>query len=418
MTTGGPAIDLSASAPRARLNVLVLSRNFPNAALPRLGLWVEGLVRHSAAWRSTVVSPVPYCPPVPFLSENYTRFRHVPPRTQIGEVEVSYPRVLTPPGGRLRALEGHAYLAGVHAEVARIWERAPFDAIHAHFTYPDGWAAVQLGRQFGVPVIITEHASWRSWFGTSPIVRTMALEALSGCVFHVSVGSALRREMADLTGENAKLRVIPCGVDGATFHRRSDGVAMKSRQILFVGAVRRVKGLDVLLRALRCLVQRGREETLVVAGDTFFEEYRATLRHAEQMVASLGLQDRVRFLGGQEPAAVARLMQESAVLVLPSRRETLGMVLVEALACGTPIVATDCGGPSDIVTNEVGVLVPPDEPDTMARAIAHVIDHPGRYNPDRLRAHALGKFAWPRITTQYLELFECAAASNRERVLS
>ena len=393
--------------------MLVLSRNFPNAALPRLGLWVEGLVRHAQEWDSTVIAPVPYCPPLPFLSENYTRFRRVPHQTRIANADVRHARLLTFPGGRFRPLEGQAYLAGVAGAVADASKGRPVDVIHAHFTYPDGWAAVKLGQRLNAPVVITEHASWRSWFATSPFVRARTLEAIAGCAFHVSVGAALRTEIAEMAGDSPKLRVIPCGVDGATFSLPAAGVPKKAHQVLFVGAVRRVKGLDVLLGALHQLARSGRAEHLVVVGDAFYPEYRQALHEAEQMATDLGLSDRVTFLGGQDPSVVARLMQESAVVVLPSRRETLGMVLVEALACGTPVVATDCGGPSDIVTPATGRLTPIEDPAAMAKAIADVIDHPDQFDAGVLRAHALEKFAWSRVAAEYRRLYELALDSRR-----
>jgi glycosyltransferase involved in cell wall biosynthesis len=98
-------------------------------------------------------------------------------------------------------------------------------------------------------------------------------------------------------------------------------------------------------------------------------------------------------------------MRQSAVLVLPSRRETFGSVLVEALACGTPVVASRCGGPEDIVTPEVGRLVEPEDEHALAAAIEQVLDDAAAYEPVRLREYALEHFAWPRIAGRIAELY-------------
>src|SRR5262245_7386137 len=124
------------------------------------------------------------------------------------------------------------------------------------------------------------------------------------------------------------------------------------------------------------------------------------------MAADSGLQARVDFFGGKTQAELARCMQQSGVLVLPSRKESLGMVLVESLACGTPVVATRSGGPEDIVNEQVGVLVPPEDPEALADGIERVLQRPDDFNPAVLREYALGIFSWNRISRQYLELYQ------------
>ena len=90
-------------------------------------------------------------------------------------------------------------------------------------------------------------------------------------------------------------------------------------------------------------------------------------------------------------------MAESALLVLPSRAESFGAVLVEALACGTPVVATRCGGPEDIVRDGLGVLVPSGDPDALGHGILAVLKGRGSYTPEKLRRDALMRFSWDRI---------------------
>ena len=388
------------------MKVLTLTNNYPSAAIPRRGLWVEALIRHSAdKWDGCVVAPVPWCPPIPFLPENYARFRRVPLSEPTGAAEVFHPRTWTPPGGRFRSLEGDWLLSCVGRQIGALRNRFPFDVIHAHFTYPEGWVAARLGEQLGVPVVITEHASWRGWADWQPRVLDRARWAVERSAAHVSVGTALRDEIAEMTGDSARLHVIPLGVDETVFKFPPPGQEKRPHQLLFVGAVRPVKGLDVLLQALAILASQGRPETLTVIGDSFFSAYVQARRDAERQVRELGLGDRVTFLGGMAQPDVARFMQQSALLVSPSRRETLGMVLVEALACGTPVVATRSGGPADIVTPEVGRLVRVEDPGALAAAIAEVVDSRNTFDPRHLRAHALARFGWENVTNRYLALY-------------
>src|SRR5262245_22038436 len=129
-----------------------------------------------------------------------------------------------------------------------------------------------------------------------------------------------------------------------------------------------------------------------------------------QLASDLGLADRVNFAGKKPLNELVQLMQESALLVLPSRKESLGVVLVEALACGTPVVATRCGGPEDIVTSRAGVLVRPDDPEALAAGIELVIDRREAYNPVSLREYAFEKFSWTTIAKQHVDLYREAIA--------
>ena len=121
-----------------------------------------------------------------------------------------------------------------------------------------------------------------------------------------------------------------------------------------------------------------------------------------------GARNYAEFIGERPPDEVARLMRRSAVVVLPSRAESFGAVLVEALACGTPVIATRCGGPEDIVTERVGLLIDKERPDVLAAAIERVLDRRSDYDPAELRAHALDNFSWDRVAQQTVELYDAA----------
>lgn len=395
----------------ARLRVLVLSRNYPNDVLPLLGIWVDRMVRFATATLDMmVVAPVPYCPPLPFLSENYRRFRRVRRlRTEQG-LTVYHPPFIVPAGSRLLALEGLGYLACIRRLVRRIRRNFPFDLIHAHFTYPDGWAAVRLGRQLGVPVIITEQAMWGPAMDAHPTVRSQAVWAARNCAYHIAISTALRASIVRYAGESSRLRVIPDGVDGSVFTLPPAGRPYLPSQILFVGNIRHVKGVDILLRAMPLVAVRRPDARLILIGESFYASYRAEYQRMKDLAAELGISDRVDFAGGKTDEEVVSFMQQSAVLVLPSRRESLGMVLAEALACGTPVVATRSGGPQDIVTPDVGILVPPEDPAALADGILQVLERRPGYQAEQLRAHALAGFGLESVHRRVAELYQAAVA--------
>jgi glycosyltransferase involved in cell wall biosynthesis len=389
-----------------RPKVLVLSKSYPNHVFEVQGLWVENLVRHSAKFcEPRVIAPVQYCPPIPGLPEYYKRFRSVPRHCFASGIEVFHPRMLVGPGYSLHSIESRIYYWAARRVAKRLRRDFPFELIHAHFTYPDGVAAVRLGKQFGVPVIITEQNPWGPWMDEDTAVRRQTIRAAQECTFQIAISHSVRESIVRLTGESDKLRVVPDAVDGDTFTLLEKGRQLIPNQIIFVGAIRPVKGVDVLLRAVRLLVDAGRDAKLVLVGESFFRNYQKEYNRLRQMAAELTIAGRVNFAGKKPLAELVSEIQRSALLVLPSRAESFGMVLVEALACGTPVVATRCGGPEDIVNDQVGVLVPPEDPEALAAGIAHVLDKRSSYNPAVLRSYALQQFGLDSVGSRLKSLY-------------
>jgi teichuronic acid biosynthesis glycosyltransferase TuaC len=393
--------------------VLVLSRNYPNNVMGLSGLWVEGLARAlGRLCEVRVVSPVPYCPPVP-RGVSFGQFRQIRRRDRINGIEVSYPRFFTGPAQTLDRVEATSYYWGVRSAIARLRRDFPFDLIHAHVGYPDGVVAARLGRRHRVPVLMTEHAPWVPWMEAAPAVRTQAVWASHEAAFHIAVSRYVCATIARFTGDSDRLRVIPNGVDGHLFVRPADESARDPERILYVGRIHTIKGVDVLLRTMRRLVERRPSARLTLVGGGFI--YRGYQRQEDalrRMAGELRLDGHIEFAGGRPPEEVADWMQRSAVLVLPSRAEAFGAVLVEALACGTPVVATRCGGPEEVVNDRVGRLVPIEDEEALASAIEDVLAHRERYDPRQLRRYALEGFSWDTIARRTVDLYE--AALNRQ----
>jgi glycosyltransferase involved in cell wall biosynthesis len=170
--------------------------------------------------------------------------------------------------------------------------------------------------------------------------------------------------------------------------------------------------VDVLLEAFALLRRRGVEVRLALAGDPYYRAYEREAQRLRELAETLGVAEFIDMLGGQPPADVARLMAESAVVVLPSRRESFGAVLIEALACGTPVVATRCGGPEEIVTPDVGKLVPTEDPPALAAALLDVLEHAEAYDPQALRRYALTRFGPATVGQQIATRYDAAFSSG------
>lgn len=411
----------AAAAPAAgpwaadRLNVLILSRSYPNDRLPLLGLWVKRLADHCAPQcRMTVIAPVPYCPPG-LGASRVAEFRRIARRRRDGQVRVFHPRFLVGPGRALYPSEALAYYLGVRALADRLHRRRPFDVIHGHFTYPDGVVAARLAQRYGVPVVITEHAPWRpNWMDVSRVVRRQAVWAARRAAVHLAVSRSVRTTIAEFTGTDERIRVVPIGVDASVFTPASQAASSGAPQVLYVGLINYNKGVDVLLNAWRLVQERRPDARLALVGGSFYRHTRRQENELRALAAQLGLRG-VTFHGLQRPDEVARRMRESALLVLPSHAESFGAVLIEALASGVPVVSTYCGGAEDIVVDGVGTLVPPGDVAALADAIIGMLERRGAYDPQRLRTHAVERFAWERVAAETIDVYRTAVATARHR---
>jgi teichuronic acid biosynthesis glycosyltransferase TuaC len=380
--------------------VLVLSRNYPNNVIPLAGLWVEGLTRAlSCLCEVRVVSPVPYSPPMP-KGVRFGEFRRIRRRDRVNGIVISYPRFFTGPASTLDRIEAITYYWGVRGDIARLRREFSFDVIHAHFGFPDGVVATRLGRRYRVRV---------PWMNAAPAIRAQAVRASREAAFHIAGSRYVRATIARFTGDSDRLRTIPIGVNGQVFVRPPDEAARDPERILYVGRIHSIKGVDVLLRTMRRLIEMRPSARLVLVGGGFpYRGYQRQENALRRLAGELCLDGHIEFVGGQPPEKVAEWMGRSAVLVLPSRAEAFGAVLIEALACGTPVVATRCGGPEDVVNDRVGRLVPSDDEEALAGAIENVLAHRDRYDPAQLRAYALEGFSWDTIARRTLDLYEAA----------
>ena len=386
--------------------MLVLARSYPSDIFPTLGLWTEQpTVRLAERCDMRVVSPVPWCPPLPAAGrfEQYARFRRVPRLDRRHGVEIAHPRFVVGPGTSLYPLEARAYAAGIARTVEQLHKRFPFDLVHAHLIYPEGVVAERIARRYGVPFVVTEHAPWTGWLDRVGVAR-QAVPAARSAAAIMPVSTSVLGTIRAYAGDRVHGTVVPVGVDAELFVP-GDERERRGDQILFVGWINFNKGIDVLLAAMTELAGRDIPARLLLVGGSFYRNTRLQEERLRAYAATLGLGDRVRFLGRQPPHEVARLMAESTVVVLPSRAESFGAVLVEALACGTPVVATRCGGPEDIVVDGVGELVAVEDAAGLADALARVLGEPGRYDREHLRRYALERFGWDTIVDRIHDVY-------------
>ncbi len=386
------------------LRVLTIARNYPNESYPALGIWVQRLVRVSqAVAEQTVISPVPYVPPLLPVGR-YERFRRVAKHRIDQGIEIHCPRVPFGPGMLLHRFEARLIYPFVMRVALRLHRERAFHLIHAHFIYPDGVVAARLGCLLGIPVVTTEHTLWSPWLDENRSVRRQVAQALPHIQVVSVVSRAVRESVMRFLKDESRIEILPNVVDDA-FRLRARDEPWDPNQLLFVGVVRRVKGLDVLVRALARLTQNRPQLRLRVLGEPFYGGYRRDEEEVRRLITSLGLEQRVEFSGYAPPEEVARVMRRSALLVVPSRRESFSAVTVEAIASGTPVVATSCGGPEEIVSENTGRIVPTEDDEALAKAIDDVLRARPSFEGERMRSEVMARFGPDQVAARVHQIY-------------
>ena len=390
-------------SPTRPISVLTFSTLYPNREMPYLGIFVEsrlrGLLRSGEA-ASMVVAPVPWFPFDKPMFGRYGAFARVPREELRHGIPVLHPRYpLLPKLGMSSApFLMYAGLRKALAEILRA--RFGFDLIDAHYVYPDGVAAVLLGRSLGKPVVITARGTDINLISHYRLAKRWIRWAAQRADGIVAVSDALRDRLIELGVPGSRIVVLRNGVDLELFAPRDRGAARRELSLnpsgpvlASVGWLIPRKGHDLAIRAAALLP----EATLLIVGEGPED---AALRRLAQRT---GVASRVHFLGSMPRMRLTDVYNAADVLVLASTREGLPNVLLEALACGTPVVATAVWGTPEIVTTpSAGRLVEEQSPEALARAIRDLLaDPPARA---AVRAHA-ERFDWEPTTAGQIRLF-------------
>ncbi len=359
------AADLVDTSPTSR-NVAVVTPWFPNRQLPWRGAFVQAMVEatagvcdrmtvyHCDSWVATMSKAADKAVDRAFQSLLPHTLR---PRPTVGGAELVYVPVPVPRGQS-------------HAEIARREEYALRSAVghdglttpvvHAHVGFYGGWAAIR-NTPPGARVFVTEHATFLSAVLAEPAAREMYDEVLSRSTALFAVGEPVRAPLVATFPHHAhRIHQI---ANPISFEERRPAPVMGLRRWLFVGGLIERKGVTLLLEAFaKCHAEDPTLSLTLVGDGQLSDQLRAR-------AAALGLERTVTLTGDLPPAQALRLMREHDLLVHPSRFETFGVTVVEAIAAGMPVLVTRCGGPEETLAGLASAAAEfidvDDDPDTI-----------------------------------------------------
>jgi len=262
------------------------------------------------------------------------------------------------------------------------------DVIHAHITLPAGWSALGLGRRNGIPVVLTEHSSPYIMHLTTDLKRRLVCETLRDVNKVIAVSPALAKQLVEVQpGLEPEIGAM-VRTDFFVPANRVEKPQKTGKSFFVAARLVEEKGLSHLIKAVHLLVEKGLKSfELVIGGDG------PVRQSLEMMVQTLGISKYCRFLGALNREQVRAQMQDCDAFVLSSLRETFGVVVGEAMACGKPVISTRCGGPEFILNEQTGVLVDVGSPEALAAAMEDFISGHVAFDARTVRESVVTRFS-------------------------
>jgi glycosyltransferase involved in cell wall biosynthesis len=394
------------------VRILTFTSLFPNSAQPNLGVFVYQRMAAVAALPGNsleVIAPLPWSPPL-LGGEKGHRMRGIPSKENIGGLPVHHPRYPLVPGISMPIHARMMYL-GAAGLARQLHRENPFDCIDAHYVYPDGKAAMLTGRTLHLPVIVSARGSDINLFPTFRLVRPQIQKTLREAAGLIAVSEALKKAMLEVAATPCDIRAIGNGVDPTRFFpvgkreaRDKLGISQEARIIVSVAALVPVKGHARLLQAFRNLLTKFSDVHLYLVGEG------ASRAELEALATVLGLRDRVRFVGTCPNERLRDWYSAADVSCLASSREGWPNVVLESLACGTPVVATRVWGTPEILTSpDLGILVEQD-PSSIAAGLEGALSR--EWGHDGLVQFSRGR-EWSAVAREVDSYFQKVLANKR-----
>mgnify|MGYP000108348056 CR=1 FL=1 len=342
------------------MRILVFTSLFPNNIHTEHGIFIKNrLLRLSKShgYNVIVLAPVPYAPSW-FPFEPWSAYSRVKKEESIDVMTIYHPRYPLVPKLSM-PLHGLLMYAACKRFVDKHLSEFPYDLIDGHYIYPDCLAAALLGKAFQKPVFVSARGSDVNQFTRFKAIKPQIKWTLEQAEHVVSVCSALKQEMVDLGIAEHKISVVPNGVDTNTFTlsdrttaRQRLAIASGEKVILSVGSLIERKGFDYLIQAMPHVLESYSHACLYLIGAGPEEQHLRGLAHR------LNIAEHVVFVGQVPNPDLPSWYNAADVFCLASSREGWANVIMESLACGTPVVATNVWGAPEIITNpSVGLLV-------------------------------------------------------------
>lgn len=386
------------------MNILVFTSLFPNNENINRGVFIKERVRNytlAGGAKVIVVAPVPYFPAIPFFPR-WSQHRKIKKEEYLDGIQVLHPRYITIPKIGM-TLYGLLMFLSLFLFLKRLNNIFPIDIIDAHWVYPDSFAAVLFGKCIRRPVFVSARGSDINNYARQRIIKHLIYYTLRNATHIITVSAALRNIIVKELGiETTKISVIPNGVDRGKFYllekkhtRDLLRIPKNKKIILTVGTLRQLKGQSILIEAVRQIPRN--DVLLLIIGEG---KDRTSL---EDKIRQWDLADKVQLLGAKPHYELRFWYAVADLFALASEKEGCPNVVLEAMACGKPVITTDVGDICEIISSRKhGIIVESRTPQAFASAIEEALYI--NWEEDAIQEYAAG-FTWEVVALQLCSLF-------------
>jgi glycosyltransferase involved in cell wall biosynthesis len=384
------------------MNILVITTLFPNKIEQRHGIFVETRLKHlmnTGAINARVIAPVPWFPFNKKIFGKYAKYSQIPRCEIRHDVHIYHPRYLVIP--KIGMLFTPFFLAiSILLKIRELQKTGySYDLIDGHFYYPDGVAIALIAKKVKKPFFVTARGSDINLYTNLFMPRKMILWAANKAVATITVCNALRDQMIEIGVDASKVFTFRNGVDLEMFRMIDRDVCRKkykvnSNVLICVGNLVKLKGQSLIIKAMLELPDY---ELLIIGEGEDESKLKAQIDH-------LDLVTQVKLLGGKQQKELIELYNCADALLLASSREGWANVLLESMACGTPVVATKVGGNSEVVkSDKAGVLIRERTSESIAMGVHKLFSNYPKRKETREYAE---QFSWDETVVGLIDLYQ------------
>jgi len=397
------------------MRILTFTTLFPNQQQPNSAVFIKNRMAAVNACEDIevrVVAPVPWFPQNIPGNGRWQTLAKIPQREQLDGLEVHHSRYLVTPKVGM-TLYGYSMFRGSLKTVKQIYQEWPFDLIDAHYVYPDGLAAVLLGKYFNVPVVTSARGTDMNLYPQFRLVRPLVKKVLHDSTHLISVCQSLADLMVEHGANAEKIAVIPNGVDLNNFKRLKKTVARQTlslagneKILLTVGGLIERKGHHLLIDAIRLLQQRQQ-----LNFKTFIIGQGADKAKLQQQINAAGLSNHISLVGEIANDKLDDWYSAADLFFLGSSREGWPNVVSESLACGAPVVATPVNGIPEIITSEKYGIVVERSPVAFADGILQAFTM--SWNRDEIAVYGSQR-TWDIVADEVVKTFKKILSESKQ----
>lgn len=373
------------------------------------GVFIHNHVKYllKAGVSARVVCPVPYAPGVMQYKSKWKRYYQIPACDVIDRVHIDYPRYICFPGKLSRTVSCYTMYYGILKTLNSAIEKDKPEILHMHTATPDGYVGFLLRKKYNLPLVCSLRGSDINIYPYhDKLTMFFTKKVISETDKIVCVSHALKTAAESIANPKYPISVVYNGCDMKTFnfnqeirieYREKLGILMDQKVIVFVGALNKIKGVIELINAFMRLLPEYPGLHLILVGDG--EEF-LTIK---KIISSDSLHKKIHLVGRQPHNEISNWLNAADIFVLPTHYEGLPNVVLEAMACGLPVIATRVGGIPEVVTEDTGVLIPPKSTESLVKGIERMLTK--NWDRNVIRRH-IESFTWEENAQKTIKIYK------------